>query len=136
MTHSAEMAGVRKVGRWGPGAQSAEPVVISALAEGVLEHQRAGADARPVLSAEYLLPHHLPRVARAHPEVVESRDEVVPPVWCPSIWGMRVSHRCPRHHLVGERLGGRRRKLRPSPISLLCGRPARGVARRRGQWGA
>ena len=55
ITAPAEIAGVRELGGWGPGAGFAEPEVILARAEAILELQQAFADVAPVVSAERLL---------------------------------------------------------------------------------
>ena len=67
-----------EVGGWRPGANTAEPEVVTPLAEGVLELQEPGADAAPLIPVEPLLPDLLPRVVGENPVVAEGGDEVIP----------------------------------------------------------
>ena len=74
----AEVAIEWEVGGRRPGAETAEPEVVSPLAEGVPELQQAGADASPVVPAKRLLPDLPPRVVGESPVVVEGSNEVIP----------------------------------------------------------
>ena len=67
-----------EVGGRRPGAETAEPEIVPAPAEGVSELQQAGAAAAPVVPAERLLPDLPPRVVGENPVVVEGGDEVIP----------------------------------------------------------